>query len=414
MASEERVEREAKLRLVALTTWWAIGVILLLAGVFWLLGRLWPALTPFAIAAIVVFVLRGPVDWLECRGVPRGWAVFGAYLIAVLVLGLIGQFFVPSILRQVTEFVHRFPEYYASAVRAVESVKQQYTSLAIPDWTRDAIADVLKGIATWASGLSAGAAKGLVSAGGTLVGFVVNFALALVIAFWALKDLPTIKREIIMLFGDKYEEDASLLAHTLSTSVGGYIRGQTISSLVTGSLAAIGLALLGVPYSLVLGLITFVLNYIPYVGPFVGGLIAAVVALTISPATALWAVLIVVASQQFTDSIVSPRVMSEQVDLHPTLVIFSLLVGGTLFGFFGLLFAIPLASVAKGMFVYYFEKRTNVVLSSHGGVLFKNPPEPPCRDGASPRVGGRSMSAESREEPPDAESAVAEAEAQGE
>ena len=76
--------------------------------------------------------------------------------------------------------------------------------------------------------------------------------------------------------------------------------------------------------------------------------------------------MIVIAAQQVTDLFITPRVMSEQVDLHPTLVIFSLLVGGTLFGFSGMLFAIPVAATGKGLFVYYYEQRTKRQLAIAG------------------------------------------------
>ena len=141
--------------------------------------------------------------------------------------------------------------------------------------------------------------------------------------------------------------------------VGGYLRGQTIASFATG-LARDDRAVRSsaCPYALVLGLITFIFNYIPYVGPFIAGLIAALVGLFVGPWTAVLAIVVIVVAQNVTDTLITPRVMSDQVDLHPILVIFSLLVGGTLFGIPGMLFAIPVAATGKGLFVYYYEQRT--------------------------------------------------------
>jgi predicted PurR-regulated permease PerM len=140
---------------------------------------------------------------------------------------------------------------------------------------------------------------------------------------------------------------------------------------VTGTIATIGLAIIGIPYALVLGVITFIFNFVPYVGPFSAGLIAAMVGLFKGPLYALLAIAVVVVAQNFTDNVITPRVMSEQVDLHPILVIFSLLVGGTLYGIPGLLFAIPVAATMKGLFVYYYEQRTSRQLSSEDGALFR-------------------------------------------
>jgi len=210
-----------------------------------------------------------------------------------------------------------------------------------------------------------------------LTGFFDMF-IAVVISFWVLKDLPKMREELVALVGPSHEEDAETLLKTVIHVVGGYLKGQTIASLVTGFLATVGLAIIGVPYALVLGLITFIFNYIPIVGPFIAGAIAALVGLFVSPLTALLAIVVVVLAQQLTDNLVTPRVMSDQVDLHPTLVIFSLLVGGTLFGIPGMLFAIPVAATAKGLFVYYYERHTNRQLETEEGALFRGSGE--CED----------------------------------
>ena len=126
------------------------------------------------------------------------------------------------------------------------------------------------------------------------------------------------------------------------------------------------------PYSLVLGLIAFIFNFAPYVGPVTTALIAGMLGMFVGWPTAVAGVACVFVAQQFTDYVVAPRVMSSQVDLHPTLVIFSLLVGGTLFGVPGLLFAIPVAATGKGLFVYYYERRTERQLTTTDGALFRH------------------------------------------
>jgi predicted PurR-regulated permease PerM len=180
----------------------------------------------------------------------------------------------------------------------------------------------------------------------------------LIIAFWVLKDLPKIRSELTLLVGPDYEADAEHLDATPARVVGLLAR-QILVSLVTALITTVGASLLGVPYALVLGLLAFFLNFAPYIGPVITGLFAALLGLIVSPWVALAAAAVVIVAQNFTDFVVTPRVMSSQVDLHPTLVIFSLLIGGTLFGVPGLLFAIPVAAIIKGLFVYYYEQRTD-------------------------------------------------------
>jgi predicted PurR-regulated permease PerM len=159
---------------------------------------------------------------------------------------------------------------------------------------------------------------------------------------------------------------------TVSRVLGGWMRGAFLDSLIVGTLIAVGLTLLGVPYAVAIGMIAGVLNVVPYLGPVAAAGFAALSGLfTGSPWLALWAVVIVLAVQQFDNLWLNPRIMSSNVDLHPVLVVFSLLTGATLFGVPGMLLAVPVAAICKGLFVYYFERRTSQSLCTTDGVLFK-------------------------------------------
>jgi predicted PurR-regulated permease PerM len=151
------------------------------------------------------------------------------------------------------------------------------------------------------------------------------------------------------------------------------MRGAFLDSLIVGSLIAVGLTLLGVPYGVAIGMIAGVLNVVPYLGPVAAAGFAALSGLfTGNPWLALWAVVIVLSVQQFDNLWLNPRIMSSNVDLHPVLVVFSLLTGATLFGVPGMLLAVPVAAICKGLFVYYFERRTQQNLRTADGVLFKS------------------------------------------
>jgi predicted PurR-regulated permease PerM len=282
-----------------------------------------------------------------------------------------GIFILPNLAEQLREFMQDFPSYYRSALELWASVQREYAGWTMPAWFDQVTASLEASVAASATAWSRSIAEWLVGAGSQLFGLVLYFVLALVVGFWVLKDLPAMREEALLLAGPRRRSDAALVYRKISDILGGYLRGQVIISVVTGVLVWLGLALLDVPYAGVIGFITGVLNVVPYLGPFVGGVIAAISAAFISPLLALWAVLVVVGAQQFTDIVVTPRIMSEQVDLHPVLVIFSLLAGGTLFGFVGLLMAIPVAAIAKGLFVHYFEKYTDSELSREDGALFK-------------------------------------------
>jgi predicted PurR-regulated permease PerM len=294
-------------------------------------------------------------------------------LVGILALGAAVTLLAPPVSRQVVAFAQAAPAAFAQVEDAASQVQTRFSSMVIPQWARGVIQSASTQVAQLAVRVGDGLASIVVNAGGDVATGFFDIFIALVIAFWALKDLPKMREEVLLIAGPKFEDDAELLLGTVNKVVGGYLKGQTIASLTTGTLATIGLAIFHVPYALVLGIITFFFNYVPYIGPFTAGFIAGLVGLFVSPLTGLAAVLVIVVAQNFTDTIVTPRVMSEQVDLHPILVILSLLVGASLFGIPGMLFAIPVAATGKGLFVYYYERRTQRPLSSHDGALFRGP-----------------------------------------
>ncbi len=359
-------------RTTANAAWAIIGILLLVSVSGWVVGRIASALAPFVIAFLLVFFLQGTVNSLARRGLSRGVAVAACFALGLIAVSIVVVFLIPPVSRQLVDFAQAAPTYLSKLQELLVYLQARFSAVVIPEWLSVAFDSITASLSQLAFRLGNSVAQGILSAGSGIATVVFDVFLGLVIAFWALKDQPKIRAELRSLAGEKYEADLENLLSTVVHVVGGYLKGQTVASVVTGLIAGIGLAVIGVPYALVLAIITFVFNYVPYIGPFLAGLIAALVGALVSPTTAVLAVVIIIAAQQLTDLFVTPRVMSDQVDLHPTLVIFSLLVGGTLFGFWGMVFAIPVAATGKGLFVYYWEQRTNRTLGSEDGALFRS------------------------------------------
>lgn len=366
-------ERSAKWRTTAYAVWASIGIILLIGFALYALGRIFPALVPFIIALVLAFLLSGPVDALSGRrGLPRGVAtllsIFGLIAIIVVVM----TFIVPAVARETTAFVSQVPKYNQQVQRLVEDVISGFNRVTLPDWLSNAAGAVNARLSTIAVSVGSAAATFLLSAGSGVATAIFDLLIGLVIAFWLLRDLPKMRVELRSLAGPRYQEDFENAAFTVVRVVRGYLKGTTIASLITATASIVAFLIIGVPYPWVLGVIVFLLNFIPYIGPFVSGVLAGLLGLLISPWVGLGGLLTVILAQNLTDNLITPRVMAEHVDLHPTLVIFSLLVGGSLFGVAGMLLAIPVAATAKGLFVYYYEQRTQRQIVSSDGALFKS------------------------------------------
>jgi predicted PurR-regulated permease PerM len=367
----EKPSRLGRLKSIFYIVWAVIGIILLAVGVAYALGTVAAALAIITLAAFIVFLLRIPVAWLERYNVPRGLGTLLAYVGALLLITLILLLFIPIIWEQSVGLIKMLPEYIDAATAAFNSLYMQYGYLLENNSIHQVFTSAANSLSDWAGDLVSQVGKGAINVGtGVATSFIV-LTVSLIVGFWILMDLPKIGRELRVIIGPKHEDAALFITTTVSNSFGGYLRGMTLCALCTGTVAGIGFYFIGLPYPAVLGLLTGLLNFIPYIGPWIAGLIAAIIGLFISPLTALLSIIITVAAQQLVDNFIYPRVMSSAVKLHPAIVLVGVFTGGAIGGIIGLIAAVPLLASAKIIFVHFFEKRTGRTLMSEKGAFFK-------------------------------------------
>jgi len=174
----------------------------------------------------------------------------------------------------------------------------------------------------------------------------------------------------------RYYPVLTLVGALLFTVTVGWAFGKVFPAYVPFLLAP---SVLGTPYSMMIALIGGVLNTMPWTGPAITAVIPGVSGATVEPWFVLWSALVVIGAQQLREWFVRPRVMSGQVDLHPVLMVFSILVGGALSGFRGVVLATSVAAIGKALFVYYLEKHTDSVVGTADGALsrMQHTPEGP-------------------------------------
>lgn len=375
----ERLSPSDRWRLTFTKAWALIGILLLLAALGWLLQAISAALVPFGIGLLFVLLLRRPVEML-CGRMNRTLAVALCYLVGFVVLAVALTFIVPPVFAQVTAFAQALPDYVRTAFDQWDKLVVHPTKgSGIPAWLQTAVLSLKDQLVASAGSWSSAIATTALSAGGSIATGVVSFVLALIIGFFTLVDLPRLTTEIYALAGPSWREEITHASTTLTRVMGGWLKGTLIQSAVVAVLMSVGLWAVGVPYALAIGVIGGLLNIVPYLGPAVTALLAAAAGLFISPWAAVWAVAVIFAVQQFDSLFMAPRIMSQQMDLHPLLVIFSLLVGAALFGVPGMVLSVPVAAVVKAMFVFWYEKRTERRITTDDGVLFPTAKDqPPC------------------------------------
>lgn len=344
--------------------------------------------TPVAImvwTTIIVFCLRGPVNYLEERGVNRLIGTTLAFILMFGVLAAMGWMLFSPVFGLGGQFValfDRVPDQIAAITAWWNQLYGQYSYLLqdpnIDKWINDALTSVGK----WFSTLAASSAEGIVFVGSGVATSAMVIGFSFVVAFWMLMELPALGREVKRLFGPRFREDLDLIYFTGTRVMGGYIKGTIFQCVVIGVGCGIGFAFMGIPSAAALGVITGLLNIIPVIGPWLGGGLAAIVGVFVSPLVALIALIYTIVVQQVVCTFVSPKIMGNSVDIHPALVILALMIGSAL-GFamsgmvgsiVGMLASIPAVAFIKSLFVYYFEKSTGRVIVAPDGVVFKGNP----------------------------------------
>ncbi len=341
---------------VGILSWSLLGTLLLLGAVLWVLshvGNLVPALV-FALA--ILFVLNPVVTRLQRYGMPRLLGSCLSYVVLGVLLIALGWLVMPSITDQTSQFGDRFPEIYNRVSdQAQEWADGLNLSVEVPDYQglRDRIDEAAEGGDFISNNLSRIGDVTL-----TILETLLLLIFAPVVAFYLLMDLPSLREKAVALVPVRLQGEVSYVSRELGSAVGGFIRGQVVVALIVGIMTSIGFRLIGLPFWLLIGMIAGFLNIIPFVGPWVGGTLGVLVGLTESDVrTAVLAAVVAIVVQQIDNHFITPNVLRATVRLHPATIISVLLIGGTLFGIWGVLLAVPVTATIKIVTGHYWRTR---------------------------------------------------------
>ncbi|MDR1016449.1 MAG: AI-2E family transporter [Coriobacteriales bacterium] len=360
-----------RLRRWGVRAWAIIGIALIALAVLFAIGQVWTSVSIILFSAFLVFILRVPVAWLARHRVPRGLAAFLCYVVALAALALILFFLVPTVVQQIAGLASLVPGWVGQAQSVLSNLINRF-HLDINDATvRQALSGISSSVTAWASGAVSGSANFLIGTATGVAGMAFVVAISVIVGFWVLKDLPKIQAEVRSLFPQKYQGDVRYVAEACSQALGGYVRSMVISCLFEGILTGIIYTLIGLPYPAVFAMFTGLMVFIPFVGPIIAWLLAGVIGLFVSPLTAVLAVVLTLAVQITNDYIISPRILSANVSLHPAISLVVITLGMVLGGVFGMLCAVPLTAAAKTIFIHYYELSSGRKIAGPDGAFFQ-------------------------------------------
>jgi predicted PurR-regulated permease PerM len=326
--------------------WTAVGLVLI-----WALVALGPVLTPFAAAAILAYALQPTVEWMVKRRLPRVLAVSLTILLAILAVASLLLILAPIVQKEFVQIRAQLPALIANLTEKLNVTLLPWlnANFGLP-LTLDASA--LRGWLTqhlsasgddWAATLF----NYLKSGGNTFLQILGFLFLVPVALFYLLLDWPKNVSRLNDLVPPRWQPVVQDWVSEINTLLGQYLRGQLLVMLCLAVLYSIALLLAGFQLWLPIGVLTGLLIAIPYLG-FATGLIFALLAgmLQFGPAQGFLSVALIYGVFQVVESLVlTPRLVGERIGLHPLAVIFALIAFGYLFGFVGILLALPLAAV---------------------------------------------------------------------
>ncbi|HZP65649.1 MAG TPA: AI-2E family transporter [Rudaea sp.] len=335
---------------------WRLAVLaLVVAFAIWLLA---PVLTPFAIAAMFAYLFDPLARWLERRGLGRNAAVAIVFLGLVLILILFLLLFLPYLQRQIAAFFGRLPQWLAwfrdSAVPWLNA--QLKIDLELPDTQQ--LAGIVQEHWKEAGGAAASVVAQVSRSGLAVVAWITHLIVVPVAFFYLLRDWRLIIAHVHDLLPRSVEPVIGRLAREADSTLAGFLRGQLSVMLALCAFYAIGLRLVGIDVGPLIGIVAGLISFVPYLGGILGvlmGLIAALVQYHDWP-HALLVLGVFGLGHLLEGYVLVPRLVGEKIGLHPLAVIFAILAGGELFGFLGVLLALPIAAVVMVLLRYLHER----------------------------------------------------------
>lgn len=353
---------------------WLIAVILFGLTVWLLRG----VLMPFFAGMVIAYMLDPIADRFEATGAPRWLATTLVLLGFLLVIVAVLVVLVPVVSSQVGGLLAALPDY---ATQLNEALVPVFDRLAVYAGM-ESIADVRGALARYAGDAVQWLGRilgGIWRGGLAIIDILSLLVITPVVAFYLLRDwdrmVATVDSYLPRAYADTIRGLASEVNHTLAS----FLRGQALVCLILGVYYAIALSIAGLNFGILVGLGAGLISFIPYVGSITGFVVSMGIALVQFDSWVMWLVVgaIFVAGQAVEGNFLTPKLVGESVGLHPVWVMFALLAGGSLFGFTGILIAVPVAAMI-GVLVRFFLRRYRE------SAYYLGPDQPGHPDGAVP------------------------------
>ena len=326
----------SELRIAWLIAFAIVGVLLYLLA---------PVLTPFVAAALLAYIGDPLADRLQSFGLPRTLAVVAVFLLTFLFIGALVVLVGPLIRQQVSALFEALPAIASRAEQVWLPGIAEY--LEIEPGEDVGIGAFLSRYGDMAGTWGGKALASVSTTGGMLATAVMSLFLVPILIFYLLRDWDRIRTHASAIVPPGNRATVYALARETDEVLGAFLRGQLLVMFALAVIYSLGLSIVGIDFAIAIGVVSGLVSFVPYLG-FVFGIALAMLVVALEP-NPLWPIVGVVATftiaQMIEGMVLTPKLVGDRIGLHPVLVIFAVIAGGQLFGFFGILLALPAAAV---------------------------------------------------------------------
>lgn len=315
----------------------------------WFINELFAVLIPFIIAFLIAYLMNPFVVYLEKKKIKRFASALISLLLILVFSGLLVSLIVPPFVNQIGNLISIAP-------KKISELEKFFTETILPELNRLGIIypDIQKTLSTEIPAKLQSILNGLLS--GLLNIFsglsfifnqIINIVVIPVITFYFLRDYDKISETILNLFNEEHRLRVKNVGERINKIFGNYIRGYILISLINGTIITTGLTIIGVPYAVVLGILSALLNFIPYFGMVISLSIGFLISV-LSGLSGLKLILVLVlyiGENIIENYFISPKIIGESVGLHPLLVLLALFVFGYFGGLIGMLIGVPVTAL---------------------------------------------------------------------
>jgi predicted PurR-regulated permease PerM len=322
----------------------------LVSALFLSLGALFlyavrSVLSPFIIAAFLSYILEPVVNAVQSTGISRPRSILLVYLLLACLLSLFVVYFIPAFVKDIQGLAGQIPRVIGLVQAYAASAKEIVIKYNLPAGIERGVINSLLRAEEFLGNLGNNAFVYFLSSA-TAVSYIV---VAPIIAYYILRDLNHWRRRALVAMA-RYPLPYVDLLTDVDRVITGFVRGQTIVASMVAVLVSVSSYILGLKYGAVLGLVAGLGEFVPFFGPLFASIPVVVSGLMKSFSTGIWALAIILVIQWLDANIIVPRVTGSRIGLHPLWILFSLMAGGKLLGFWGLFLGVPIAGVLAAFF----------------------------------------------------------------